>query len=65
MSLINQRLPTDFWWTSDHVGLQSRPYRGRSDSESRFFQDRLRYLEVPSPFGRCLVAHITCISPSL
>lgn len=31
----------------DHVGVLSRLYHGRSDSESHFFQERLRYLEVP------------------
>ncbi len=67
MFLINHHLPTNFSGQSVHVGLQSRPYRGVSDSESRFFQERLRYLEVPvvNLPGRCVVDHmISCLPRS-
>jgi hypothetical protein len=67
MFLVNERLLTlvGQWWPSDHVGVQSRPYHGRSDSESRFFQERLRYLEVPvvNLSSRCLVVHLILCSP--
>jgi hypothetical protein len=66
MYLNNHHIPNNSG-ESDHVEIQTRLSSdpGHWDPRSRFFRERLKYLEIPvvSVSGRCVVDHLISSLP--